>query len=192
MNLVLLGPSGVGKGTHADGLAARHQLRHLATGDLFRRNVRERTALGLLARKYMAQSELVPDEVVDAMIEEWADTLPDAQGMLFDGFPRTADQVRFLDELLSRLHRNFDGAIYLHVDDDERKLRHDRQAERFGLQRLPLLEQGIGDGGPGLQLGEQGGLGLGGGGKPVGQAGALEIAHGMLFGQDRGCAGPSQ
>lgn len=117
MNLVLLGPSGVGKGTHAAGLAARYHLRHLATGDLFRQTVRDRTALGLLAKKYLNQGELVPDEVVDAMIEEWADRLPVDQGALFDGFPRTVDQVRFLDDLLTRLRRNLDAVIYLRVDD---------------------------------------------------------------------------
>jgi len=119
MNLVLLGPSGVGKGTHAESLSERYHLRHLATGDLFRKNVRERTALGLLAKGYMDRGELVPDEVVDAMTEEWADTLPAPEGTLFDGFPRTADQLHFLDELLSRLDRRLDAAIYLRVDDDE-------------------------------------------------------------------------
>ena len=119
MNVVLLGPSGVGKGTHAGTLAAHYHVRHLASGDLFRHNVRARTALGLLARRYMNQGELVPDEVVEAMIEEWADRLPEAYGTLFDGFPRTADQVRFLDELLARLNRKLDAAVYLKVADAE-------------------------------------------------------------------------
>lgn len=119
MNVLLIGPSGAGKGTHAETLSARYRFRHLATGDLFRKNVQERTALGLLARKYMAQGELVPDEVVDAMIEEWADTLAPEQGMLFDGFPRTTDQVRFLEELTARLRRTIDAAIYLKVDDQD-------------------------------------------------------------------------
>lgn len=119
MNVVLLGPSGVGKGTHADALAAGYRLRHLATGDLFRQNVSERTALGRLAQKYLERAELVPDEIVEAMIDEWADQLPPGRGAFFDGFPRTPDQVRFLDELLARLHRPLDAAIYLKVDDNE-------------------------------------------------------------------------
>ncbi len=117
MNLILLGPSGVGKGTHASGLCARYQLRHFSTGDLFRQNLQARTALGLLARRYMSEGALVPDEIVDAMIEEWADGLPAGQGALFDGFPRTVDQVAFLDQLLHRHHRRLDAAIYLKVDD---------------------------------------------------------------------------
>lgn len=118
MNLILLGPSGVGKGTHAAGLCARYHLRHFATGDLFRQNLQARTALGLLARKYMSAGELVPDEIVDAMIEEWADALPPGQGALFDGFPRTVDQSAFLEQLLQRQHRQLDAAIYLKVEDD--------------------------------------------------------------------------
>lgn len=118
MNLALLGPSGVGKGTHATELALRGQLRHLATGDLLRQNLQARNALGLLARRYMEHGELVPDEVVDAMIEEWTERLPPETGALFDGFPRTADQVRFLDELLHGLGRTLDAVIYLRLEDD--------------------------------------------------------------------------
>jgi adenylate kinase len=119
MNLALIGPSGVGKGTHATALSRRFNLRHVATGDLFRHNLQTHTALGLLARKYMAQGELVPDEVVDAMIEEWGQSLAPDQGALFDGFPRTADQVRFLDGLLRQLNRTLDAVVYLQVPDGE-------------------------------------------------------------------------
>ena len=70
MNIAFIGPSGVGKGTHADKLSARYNLQHISTGDLLRQNLESHSALGILARKYMEQGELVPDEVVDAMIEE--------------------------------------------------------------------------------------------------------------------------
>ena len=119
MNLVLLGPSGVGKGTHAAALIARHGLRHVSTGDLLRQNLAARNALGLLARKYMEAGELVPDEVVDAMIEEWVGAVGAGQGMLFDGFPRTAYQAAFLEGLLAPLGRKLDAAIYLRLADDE-------------------------------------------------------------------------
>ena len=119
MNLVLLGPSGVGKGTHAAALTARFGLRHVSTGDLLRQNLAARNALGLLARRYMEQGELVPDEVVDAMIEEWGGAVGAGQGMLFDGFPRTAHQAVFLDGLLAQLGRNVDAAVYLQLADDE-------------------------------------------------------------------------
>lgn len=119
MNIALLGPSGVGKGTHAAMLSARCRLRHVATGDLFRHHVRTGSALGRLAKKYMTQGELVPDEVVDAMIDEWGDSLGPDDGALFDGFPRTTDQVAYLDGLLKRLGRELDAVVYLHASDGE-------------------------------------------------------------------------
>lgn len=119
MNIALIGPSGAGKGTHAIRLAGVYGLRQVSTGDLFRENLRANAALGLLARKYMQLGELVPDEVVDAMIEEWCTKLPAGHGALFDGFPRTLEQARFLDELLGRVSRPLDAVIYLQVSDAE-------------------------------------------------------------------------
>ncbi len=117
MNIALIGPSGVGKGTHAASLCGRFNLRHVATGDLFRHHLQTRSALGLLARKYMEQGELVPDEVVDSIIEEWCVQRKQDEGALFDGFPRTAYQARFLDGLLQTLHRPLAAVIYLQVSD---------------------------------------------------------------------------
>ena len=119
MNIAILGPSGVGKGTHAVNLSARFNLRQLSTGDLLRNSLQSRSALGILARKYMEQGELVPDEVVDAMVEEWCYQRSPEEGTLFDGFPRTAYQAKFLDELLQRLDRSLDAVIHLTVPDDE-------------------------------------------------------------------------
>jgi len=117
MNIALIGPSGVGKGTHAASLCARFGLRHVASGDLFRHHLQTRSALGLLARKYMEQGELVPDEVVDAIIEEWCIQRDPSEGAFFDGFPRTAYQARFLDGLLRQLHRPLAAVIFLRVPD---------------------------------------------------------------------------
>ncbi|MBI5775648.1 MAG: adenylate kinase [Verrucomicrobia bacterium] len=118
MNIALIGPSGVGKGTHASRLISTHRLLHLSTGDLLRENLAGRSALGLLARKYMTAGELVPDEVVDAMIEERMHKTEAAQGLLLDGFPRTVQQAQFLDELLPTTQRQFDAAIYLQAADE--------------------------------------------------------------------------
>lgn len=118
MNIAILGPSGAGKGTHAASLSARYALTQVSTGDLFRENLKSRSALGLVARKYIERAELVPDEVVEAMVEEWCYRLPLDQGALFDGFPRTIDQVRFLDALLLRIERQLDAVVYLHVADE--------------------------------------------------------------------------
>ena len=119
VNIALIGASGSGKGTHVASLSDRFRLRNVATGDVLRQNLQARSALGILARKYMEQGELVPDEVVDAMIEEWCGKLAPDEAALFDGFPRTAYQAWFLDELLGRLGRALDGVVYLHVSDDE-------------------------------------------------------------------------
>ncbi len=118
MNIALIGPSGVGKGTHVANLSARYGLRHAATGDLFRSNLRDRTPLGVLARKYMEAGALVPDDVVDSMIEAWADSLAYEDGFLLDGFPRTTCQADFLDDLFNRLGRRLDAVVYLRVSDD--------------------------------------------------------------------------
>jgi len=128
MNIALIGPSGVGKGTHAASLCTRFNLRHVATGDLFREHLQTHSALGILARKYMEQGELVPDEVVDAIIEEWCFRRNPDEGAFFDGFPRTAYQARFLDELLRTLHRPMAAVIYLRVPD---AVIVDRLAGRF-------------------------------------------------------------
>jgi adenylate kinase len=119
LNIAIIGPSGAGKGTHAAGLSVRFRLRHISTGDLLRDNLLNHTALGILARRHLESGELVPDEVVDAMIEEWCDRLSPERGALFDGFPRTASQAAFLDALLQRIGRTVDAVVYLKVNDDE-------------------------------------------------------------------------
>lgn len=123
MSIALIGPPGAGKGTHTDELIAKFNLIHIVTGELFRQHVEERTAIGILSKKYMARGELVPDEVVDAIVEEWLWKADPGKGILFDGFPRTVQQAQFLDELLKEVHRKLHGVIYLNVPDDEVVLR---------------------------------------------------------------------
>ena len=119
MTIALIGPSGAGKGTQAVRVVARFDWLHLSTGDLFREALDKKTALGLLGQKYMSRGELVPDEVVDAMIEEWLMNVRPEKEILFDGFPRTRYQAQFLDELLKKTGRNLDAAIYLKASDNE-------------------------------------------------------------------------
>jgi len=101
MRIVLLGPPGSGKGTQATRIAAKLRIPHIATGDLFRAQIAEETELGLLANEYIAHGNLVPDEVTNAMMRERL-SKPDATGFLLDGYPRTLDQARALDEVLSK------------------------------------------------------------------------------------------
>ena len=119
MRVLLLGPPGAGKGTQADRIAARFQLVHLATGDLLRANVADGTPLGEVAQAYLDSGELVPDEVVVAMMLERL-TRPDcAHGFLLDGFPRSVAQARALDEHLAEVGAPLDAAINLEVAEEE-------------------------------------------------------------------------
>jgi adenylate kinase len=119
LRVVLLGPPGAGKGTQADRIADRFQLVHVATGEILRANVADGTPLGEVAQAYLDSGELVPDEVVVAMMLERL-TRPDCgHGFLLDGFPRSVAQARALDEHLAELGTPLDAAINLEVAEEE-------------------------------------------------------------------------
>ncbi len=119
MNVSLIGPSGAGKGTYSGALVKELWLEHVATGDLFRQNLQDQTPLALCARKYMDRGELVPDEIVDAMVEDWVRKSDPAGDILFDGFPRTVYQARFLDDLLTSLGSPLDAVLLLNISETE-------------------------------------------------------------------------
>jgi adenylate kinase len=118
MNVILLGPPGVGKGTQGVLLAEGKAWKHIATGDILRANRREGTPLGQEAQKYMDAGELVPDALIVAMVKDTLAAMPADQGVVFDGFPRTVPQAEALDGALAELDRSVDRVVVLEADDD--------------------------------------------------------------------------
>lgn len=119
LNIVLFGPPGAGKGTQSAKIIEKHKLIHLSTGDLLRSEIAAGSALGMEAKKLMDQGLLVPDEVVIGMIEQKLDTNKDANGFIFDGFPRTKAQAEALDTLLNKKGSSISMMLALEVDTEE-------------------------------------------------------------------------
>lgn len=117
-NIVLFGPPGAGKGTQATFLKDMYNLVHISTGDVFRFNIKNQTELGLLAKKYMDEGDLVPDEVTINMLKAEVEKNADANGFIFDGFPRTQSQAEALDAFLTEKGEQINGMIALEVPED--------------------------------------------------------------------------
>lgn len=116
--VLIMGPPGAGKGTQARHLVDAYGLRHVATGDLLRTAVADESELGLEAKTYMEAGNLVPDTLMIGLIRELAAQLPEDQGLLLDGFPRTRAQAVALDETLGQLDRDVDLVLDIRVPDD--------------------------------------------------------------------------
>lgn len=119
MNIILIGAQGSGKGTQAERLAQSLHIRHVASGDLFRKEMGEETELGRKAKKYIDRGELVPDDLTVVMILGHINTPDCASGVVLDGFPRTVAQAHALDEGLKTSHKAIDAAVYLEVPREE-------------------------------------------------------------------------
>ena len=117
-NLVLFGKPGAGKGTQAAFLKDKYNLVHISTGDIFRHNIKNETKLGKLAQSYMDKGDLVPDEVTIQMLQEEVEKNPNAEGFIFDGFPRTIAQAEALDAFLSSKGMRIHGTLALEADDE--------------------------------------------------------------------------
>ena len=116
MRVVLLGPPGAGKGTQAQALVAKHGIVQLSTGDMLRAAVAAGTPVGLKAKDIMARGQLVPDEVVVAIVSDRIDQADARKGFILDGFPRTVPQAEALDRMLAEKGLELDGVIEFKVD----------------------------------------------------------------------------
>ncbi len=159
MRITLMGPPGSGKGTQAQRLVEKYQVPQISTGDLLRAAVAAGTPLGQQAKAIMERGELVPDELVIGIIRERLAEDDTQRGFILDGFPRTVNQARALDELLADLDRPLQGAILLEVDEEAlvKRISGRRVCERCGavynIYSNPPQKEGICDacGGPLIQ-----------------------------------------
>ena len=117
-NLVLFGPPGAGKGTQANFLKEKYDLVHISTGDVFRYNIKNQTALGTLAKSYMDKGHLVPDQVTIDMLEAEVERNADANGFIFDGFPRNETQAKALDKIMTAKDSEVSAMVALEVEDE--------------------------------------------------------------------------
>lgn len=158
INIVLFGKPGAGKGTQANFLKEKYDLVHISTGDVFRFNIKNETELGKLAKSYIDNGDLVPDEVTINMLSSEVKANPGAKGFIFDGFPRTIAQAEALDVLMASNTMKIDGTLALEADDeiliqrllergkvsgrsddqDEAKIRN--RFEEYNEKTAPLIE----------------------------------------------------
>jgi len=145
-NLVLFGPPGAGKGTQAEFLKKKYNLVHISTGDVFRYNIKNETALGTLAKSYMDKGDLVPDEVTIKMLNAEVEKNTDAQGFIFDGFPRTNAQAEALDKLMETKDSSINAMIALEVDDEilvQRLIKRGKTSGRPDDANEPIIRNRI-------------------------------------------------
>ncbi len=131
-NFILFGPPGSGKGTQSIKIAEKYNLAHISTGDIFRRNIREKTVLGLKVQNIIEKGELVPDELLVEILENAMDQFKGIDGFVFDGFPRTIQQADDLNEILGKRNEKVSMVLALEVNDEEIITRLLKRAELEG------------------------------------------------------------
>ena len=153
MRLIFLGAPGAGKGTQAETLATAQNIPHISTGDILRQAVADQSPLGIQAKNYMDEGELVPDTLIMGLIKERLAQADTQKGWILDGFPRNLDQAQELNKLLEQMKQNYDRAVYFEVSQDalvsrmlERGRKDDnevtvrRRLDVYQEQTVPLIE----------------------------------------------------
>lgn len=158
LNLILFGKPGSGKGTQASLIKNKYNLVHISTGDVFRKNMSNKTDLGMLAKGYMEKGELVPDEITVNMLKEELENHLPCEGFIFDGFPRTSYQAEKLDALLTNYSFDIHLTIALDVDnqtlikrllnrgkssgraDDKSEDKINKRLQEYDKKTKPLIE----------------------------------------------------
>jgi adenylate kinase len=119
LNIALFGPPGSGKGTQSEMVLEKYKLEHISTGDILRDQIAKQTVLGLQAKQLIDKGQLVPDELIVQLLKARMIEKADANGFLFDGFPRNIAQAAILENLLSELNTSLTCMISLEVDEEE-------------------------------------------------------------------------
>ncbi len=151
MKIIMLGAPGAGKGTQAKMIAEKYQIPHVSTGDIFRANIKNGTELGMEAKKYMDQGQLVPDELTVKILLDRVAQEDCKNGYVLDGFPRTIPQAEVLDNALSKLGESIDYAINVDVPDENivRRMSGRRACVSCGatyhMEHIPPKKEGICD-----------------------------------------------
>ena len=117
--LLIVGPPGAGKGTQSARLSARYSIPPIATGDIFRQNIRDETPLGLEVKAIVDAGDYVPDSLTNALVSDRLEQDDAANGFILDGYPRTLEQIGYLDRLLASQDQSLDAVILLNADTDE-------------------------------------------------------------------------
>ena len=115
MNLLIMGGPGAGKGTMSEKILEKYNILHISTGDIFRSEIKAQTELGLLAKSYIDKGLLVPDDVTNKMVKSYLEKTDHANGYLLDGYPRTIDQAKVFNALVTRTELEIDKVIYLRI-----------------------------------------------------------------------------
>lgn len=118
VKIVLLGPPGAGKGTQAKSISNKYSIPHISTGDIFRKNISENTPLGIEAKSYIDNGQLVPDEVTINMVKDRLQEEDCKEGYLLDGFPRTVSQAEALKSFLNERNEALDASVLIEVPRD--------------------------------------------------------------------------